>query len=579
MSAPTARQYRAGRSAAGAHARLGWTCCGSVGVPAGFRFGRECPCRWAPRTGFDVVSGRRPAPRHRAQSHAATRPHTMASGPLSTRVAALCGELSPRLSPRSRAEVDGVASRIGQPLRVAIAGRLKAGKSTLVNALIGRRVAPTEVGECTRLVTQFRYGTSDRVDVVKRDGSRVSLPLDDAGMVPQKLGVPREQIAYVDVTLTSDRLENLTVVDTPGMSSVNTSISEEANKFLFDAPIADDIDPDSQSALSGAEAIIYTFTQSVREDDLRALEAFRTMSSRLSSNPINSLGLFNKVDKLAPTPSGDPWPVAEPLSRSQSQLMRRVVSDVVPVVGLLAETTEAGRLTAADCEALRKLAELPAAERTVLLAAASLFATRECPVAPEQRERLLRLLDLYGINFAIAHLVANPSMATGELVRLLFAASGFPRLRQTLEQAFRLRTDAIKAGWGLARLETLAASTEHPAERELLRDAIERVIQDPQYHRLRLIEVAAQVTTGTVELPSDMESEIARLALSSEPSHVLGLPANDPEALVKAALAANNRWRAFAVGGASPAQARVAHVVARGFHLLAQQLRSPRTAH
>lgn len=508
-----------------------------------------------------------------------TRPHTMASGPLSSRVSALCADLAPRLSPRARAEVEGVRQRIGQPLRVAIAGRLKAGKSTLVNALIGRRVAPTEVGECTRLVTQFRYGTSDRVDVVKRDGSRTSLPLDEAGMIPQRLTVPRDHIAYIDVTLTSDRLENLTVVDTPGMSSVNTSISDEARKFLFDAPVADDIDADSQSALQGAEAIIYTFTQSVREDDIAALEAFRTMSSRLSSNPINSLGLFNKIDKLAPTPSGDPWPVAEPLSRNQSQVMRRVVSDVVPVVGLLAETTEAGRLTAADCEALRTLASLPEQERTVLMAAASLFATRNCPVPPEQRERLLRLLDLYGINFAVAHLVANPNMATGELVRMLFAASGFPRLRQTLEQAFQFRTDAIKAGWGLTRLESVASTTEHIAERELLRDAVESVVQDPQYHRLRLIEVATQVTTGTVELPADMESEVARLALTSDPAQVLGMPGANPDNMVRAALEANNRWRAFAVGGASPAQARVAHVVARGFHLLAQQLRTPGTAH
>ena len=502
----------------------------------------------------------------------------MASGPLSTRVAGLCAELSPRLSPRARAEIDGIRQRIDQPLRVAIAGRLKAGKSTLVNALIGRRVAPTEVGECTRLVTQFRYGTSDRVDIVKRDGSRASMPLDESGMIPQRLPVPREETAFIDVTLTSDRLANLTVVDTPGMSSVNESISDEARKFLFDAPLADDIDADSQAALSGAEAIIYTFTQSVREDDLEALEAFRTMSSRLSSNPINSLGLFNKIDKLAPNPAGDPWPVAGPLARNQSNVMRRVVSDVVPVVGLLAETTESGRLTATDCEALRTLAQLPEQERTVMLAAASLFATRECSVSTEQRERLLRLLDLYGINFAVAHLRANPTMGTGELVRLLFAASGFPRLRQTLDQAFQLRTDAIKAGWALTRLETLASTSDNINERELLRDAIEQVLQDPQYHRLRLIEVASQVTTGSVELPPEMEAEVARLALTSEPTHVLGMEESDPETLAKAALQANNRWRTFAVGGASPAQARVAHVVARGFHLLAQQLRAPRTA-
>src|SRR5207248_3154507 len=263
----------------------------------------------------------------------------------------------PRLRGATQTQVLDVRRRLSEPLRIAIAGRLKAGKSTLVNALIGRRVAPTEVGECTRIVTQFRYGTADRVDVVRRDGSRVSLPLDESGMIPQRLGVPRGEISYVDVALTSDPLSDLRVVDTPGLSSAN------------------------------------------------------------------------------------------PVAADQASVLRRVVSDVVPIVGLLAETTEAGRLTAADCEALRTLAGLSDSDRTVLLASVDLFASRECPISREARERLLRLLDLYGIGFAIAHLVANPGLATSELIRLLHQVSGFPRLRETLNHAFRWRSDAIKAGW------------------------------------------------------------------------------------------------------------------------------------
>src|SRR5829696_3906008 len=109
----------------------------------------------------------------------------MTTGPLSSQVADLCAQVGPRLGGATQAQVTDVRRRLGEPLRVAIAGRLKAGKSTLVNALIGRRVAPTEVGECTRIVTQFRYGTSDRVDVVRRNGTRASLPLDESGMIPQ----------------------------------------------------------------------------------------------------------------------------------------------------------------------------------------------------------------------------------------------------------------------------------------------------------------------------------------------------------------------------------------------------------
>ncbi|HEX2419269.1 MAG TPA: dynamin family protein [Micromonosporaceae bacterium] len=492
----------------------------------------------------------------------------MTAGPLSARVADLCGDVDRRLGGAARTAVAEVQRRLRQPLRVAIAGRLKSGKSTLVNSLIGKRVAQTEVGECTRLVTQFRYGTADRVDVVKRDGGRVSLPLDESGMIPQKLTVPRQEISFIDCTLTSDRLRDLTVVDTPGLSSTNTPISEESKRFLFD----DDLDADSRGALSGAEAIIYVFTQAVRADDVEALEAFRSVSARLSSNPINSLALFNKVDKLAG--AGDPWPVAEPLATKQAEALRRVVSDVVPVIGLLAETTEAGRLTAADCEALRVLAKLPETERQLLLASVDLFTGRDCPVTPEQRVRLLRLLDLYGVNFAVAAFLAEPQLATGELVRRLFLASGFPRLRKTLDQAFRWRTDAIKAGWALSALEKIASHAERPADRELLRDAIERLVQQPDYHRLKLLEVAQLVSAGSVQLPERMEIEVTRLALSQDPEWILDLAGAPSPRLAKAALDAATRWRAFAVSGASPAQARVAHVVHRGFYLLSQRVRA-----
>ncbi|MFV2109033.1 dynamin family protein [Micromonospora sp. LOL_015] len=486
-------------------------------------------------------------------------------------------------------EVLRVRRRLDEPLRVAIAGRLKAGKSTLVNALIGRRVAPTEVGECTRVVTQFRYGTADRVDVVRRDGSRVSLPLDPTGVIPQRLGVPRARVAFVDVTLTSDRLRELTVIDTPGLSSTSAGVSESARGFLFagagapsgsaggpvddTAPFDAGIDGDSVGAVSGAEAIVYVFTQAVRDDDVRALEAFRSVSARLSSSPINSVGLFNKVDKLV-AGGADPWPVAAPLSADQTRVLRRVVSDVVPTVGLLAETTEAGRLTAADCEALRTLAGLPAAQRAVLLASVDLFVSREAPVPRRQRERLLALLDLYGVGFAVAQLQASPQLASGDLVRALYAASGFARLRHTLDEAFRWRTDAIKAGWALSCLEKVASHTAHPGDRELLRDAVERLLHQPEYHRLRLLEVAQQVTTGAVELPEPMERELTRLALSADPRWVLELPSASAQELAAAAVEAATRWRVFAVAGASPAQSRVALVAHRGFHLLSQQVRA-----
>jgi hypothetical protein len=495
------------------------------------------------------------------------------TGPLSASVATLCDQVLAQVGPEAGNQLRQIRDRLGEPLRVAIAGRLKAGKSTLVNALIGRRVAPTAVGECTRVVTRFRYGTADRVDVVCRDGRRSSLPLDDDGMIPQRLGVPAGRVAYVDVTLTSEKLRDLTVVDTPGLASTDTAVSARAEEAVgtSTAPFDADIDADSSAEVAAAEAVVYVFTQAVRADDVRALEAFRDASARLASSPINALGVFGKVDTLVGG-AGDPWPVAEPLARRQAELLARTVSDVIPVDALIAETAEAGRLTDADGAALRLLAALPADQLRLLLASVDLFRSRPAPISAEQRERLLGLLDLYGIGFALAQLAADPRLPTGELIRRLIAASGFPRLRHTLEQSFRWRSDAIKAGWALGRLERLAGHTRDETDRETLRDAVERLLRDPAYHRLRLLDAAQRVATGSVVLPAAWEQELTRLATSDDPRWILRLPDAGADEVAAAAVAAANRWRVYAVAGAGPAQSRIAQIAHRGFHLLAQQV-------
>jgi len=70
-------------------------------------------------------------------------------------------------------ELSALEARLGEPVRVAVVGRVKAGKSTVVNALLGQAVAPTDVSECTKLVNWFRYGQPQRVVVdLEGGGSR-----------------------------------------------------------------------------------------------------------------------------------------------------------------------------------------------------------------------------------------------------------------------------------------------------------------------------------------------------------------------------------------------------------------------
>ena len=67
--------------------------------------------------------------------------------------------------------------RVDEPLRVAIAGKMKAGKSTLLNALVGEEIAPTDAGECTKVVTWYEYAATPRVSMIVDGGRTRSLPV------------------------------------------------------------------------------------------------------------------------------------------------------------------------------------------------------------------------------------------------------------------------------------------------------------------------------------------------------------------------------------------------------------------
>src|SRR5690606_13974205 len=91
-------------------------------------------------------------------------------------------------APATRAVLGELADELDRPLRLAVTGRVNAGKSTLVNALLRQRIAPTDVSECTRYASWFRFGTPERVEVVGPDGTRRPVQLRPDGRLPASLG-------------------------------------------------------------------------------------------------------------------------------------------------------------------------------------------------------------------------------------------------------------------------------------------------------------------------------------------------------------------------------------------------------
>src|SRR5436189_243603 len=134
----------------------------------------------------------------------------------------------------------------------------EAGKSTLVNALLGLRVAPTDVSECTRAVTSFRYGHPQRVCVRLKDGGELDVQLTPEGMLPSELPVPLAEIAALDAYLANEALRSMTLIDTPGIGSVHGTLSASTEELLMVRTTAD--------AAASADAVVFLLNQPVMPD-------------------------------------------------------------------------------------------------------------------------------------------------------------------------------------------------------------------------------------------------------------------------------------------------------------------------
>lgn len=452
--------------------------------------------------------------------------------------------------------VAAVAQRLREPLRVAVAGRVSAGKSTLANALLGVPAAPTAAGECTRVVTWYRYGDHDDAAVVLRDGSRMPLDLRADRTLPTDLPVPWEDVVCVEVRLYCSPLRDLTLIDTPGVSSLRDGMSARAAEVLTAR---------SRHAARAADALVYVLTRHVHEDDQAVIDAFGAHLQGLRTSAANCVVLLNKADKLVEAGEDPLKACAQLLERAQSEL-GPVVAAVVPMIGLLAETSSCGLLDEATAGTVRGIAALPADPRRRW--------SRRLSTEDAERRHVLRGLDRYGLRRCVEAAETGQGGAA-ELTRLCAELSGISELRRVLLERFAARAGVLKADSAMSALRGLLAQAG-PAERrvvsELLGDAAEELALAPEGCDLRVIALLREVAGGRVELPDERRHDIARWVIAPGASERVGLAPSATAADVRtAALALASSWRIY---GNDPrrdtSQQHAAQVMAAAYALAGQ---------
>lgn len=486
-------------------------------------------------------------------------------GSLTARVAQRCDELLAELDGQdAEARLRVIRDGLDEPLRIAVAGRVSAGKSTLVNALLGRRIAATDVGECTRVVTIFRYGFPERVVIRPLSGVTRAGPLTVSGHIPEPLDVSPERTASVTVELSNAALSDLVLVDTPGLASP-TDASAATEQYLA-------IDKASRSAVSAVEGLVYVLSRQPGDDDRRALAAFRELSDQTGNSAATCVGVLGRADELSspdapPASALNPLAPAAQIAEQRAGALHGLVDGVVPVVGLWAETARAGALTESDAGALSELAGDPA--RPALLSGPEQFVSSPARTSGDQRKRLLQLLGQRGVEIALAFIDAG-CVGAAALSAELARVSGIRALEESI-RTLASRADPLKAQWALTQLDTAPLNQTGALA---LRNSAEELRFEPNMQQLNVL-AALQLVAGGVRLPRALAEDVLRMATATHPAARLGLPSNAPKDTMQAAATeCAARWLAYAGDQprTGPEQEQVARLMYRAYAHLRMQV-------
>jgi small GTP-binding protein len=131
-----------------------------------------------------------------------------------------------------------LAARMGAArYHIAVLGDFKRGKSTLINALLGQALLPSGVVPLTAVATEVHFGGTETA-VVFRDGTRRTIDPDEIADYVTEQANPcnAKGVEHTEVGVAAGfGVPGLVLVDTPGLSSVNESNTEEAQRALRDA--------------------------------------------------------------------------------------------------------------------------------------------------------------------------------------------------------------------------------------------------------------------------------------------------------------------------------------------------------
>lgn len=357
-----------------------------------------------------------------------------------------------------------------KPCVLAVAGKVKAGKSSFLNALLGVDLAMVGTTETTATINYFRYPNPDEeinpdkpVVVHWNDGrppeAQTQAFLDSLqGHTPEVLD-KAEKIHHLEYVLKHETLKHITLVDTPGFGSVEDRHEQRTESFFNPeraANLRKKQEEVSNELTEGADAVLYV---SMRVPDMGTKKFFGDYVPNIT--PLNALGVMTKIDNEYNATSEVITNMCHDLANS----FKKLLSTVVPVAAGIYHTVK--KLQKNDNERLmwlqEKLRRIPQSDFEKRFNASETF------LQEDENGAYYKMFSKYGLSYETRKEMVGdlPWMVffniakalyykdLDEAVAYLLDYSGMDKVKTILEQQFFSRSRAIRCSHIIREVQRL----------------------------------------------------------------------------------------------------------------------------
>jgi hypothetical protein len=327
-----------------------------------------------------------------------------------------------------------LTNTLNSKFTIAVVGQMKAGKSTLLNSLIGKNLAPVGITETTATINWFRHGLAKDSKIFRVHWLDNSSSDFDISKINSWIG-EHENIKTtkcIDFFADSSFLLTSNIVDTPGTRSTIEQHQRATEGFL-----SQKLEDQTLTQGASADAVVYVLPKNIRQDDLRLLDLFGDKTRLPGSSAYNSIAVIQKWEDIE---EGLAWETVSNKCQRIEKLLDGKVAGVIATSGLLASV-----LSKTNDDIWQQLLDFVSHCSSTELE--GYIETEDSFPDPE----IKKAIDWLVLPLCCRYAKHNNFASAQNFIDGLYDISGINKLKELLEKHFITKAKIIKLGTVLSK--------------------------------------------------------------------------------------------------------------------------------